>query len=141
MQILSFVIDLNLTFAIDLSLAVFLWLVQCIIYPSFRYISADIFEKWHAGYRRRVSWIIGPILLLQIFLVGIEAIQEPSRYSLIRLGLVAVSWLITVCVSVPLHRRIKRGEQREQSIERLIHSNWLRTLTWSSLLLSHFLPW
>ena len=139
MQILSFVIDLNLTFAIDLSLAVFLWLVQCIIYPSFRYISADIFEKWHAGYRRRVSWIIGPILLLQIFLVGIEAIQEPSRYSLIRLGLVAISWLITVCVSVPLHRRIKRGEQREQSIERLIQSNWIRTLSWSSILLSHFL--
>ena len=139
MQILSFVIDLNLTFAIDLSLAVFLWLVQCIIYPSFRYISADIFEKWHAGYQRRVSWIIGPILLLQIFLVGIEAIQEPSRYSLIRLGLVAISWLITVCVSVPLHRRIKRGEQREQSIERLIQSNWIRTLSWSSILLSHFL--
>ena len=141
MQILPFEIDLNLTFAIDLSLAVFLWLVQCIIYPSFRHISADIFEKWHAGYQRRVSWIIGPILLLQLFLVGIEAVQEPSRYSLIRLGLVAVSWLITVCVSVPLHRRIKRGEQREQSIERLIQSNWLRTLTWSSLLLSHFLPW
>ena len=139
MQILSFVIDLNLTFAIDLSLAVFLWLVQCIIYPSFRYISADIFEKWHAGYQRRVSWIIGPILLLQIFLVVIEAIQEPSRYSLIRLGLVSVSWLITVCVSVPLHRRIKRGEQREQSIERLIQSNWIRTLSWSSILLSHFL--
>lgn len=139
MQILSFVIDLNLTFAIDLSLAVFLWLVQCIIYPSFRYISADIFEKWHAGYQRRVSWIIGPILLLQIFLVVIEAIQEPSRYSLIRLGLVSVSWLITVCISVPLHRRIKRGEQREQSIERLIQSNWIRTLSWSSILLSHFL--
>lgn len=141
MQILPFEIDLNLTFAIDLSLAVFLWLVQCIIYPSFRHISADIFEKWHAGYQRRVSWIIGPILLLQLFLVGIEAVQEPSRYSLIRLGLVAVSWLITVCVSVPLHRRIERGEEREQSIERLIQSNWLRTLTWSSLLLSHFLPW
>ena len=141
MQILPFEIDLNLTFAIDFSLAVFLWLVQCIIYPSFRHISADIFEKWHASYQRHVSWIIGPILLLQLFLVGIEAVQEPSRYSLIRLGLVSVSWLITVCISVPLHRRIERGKEREHSIERLIQSNWLRTLAWSSLLLSHFLPW
>lgn len=138
MHSIPFEIDFNFAFAIDLSLAVFLWLVQCIIYPSFRHLRADIFRDWHAGYQRRVSWIIGPILLLQMFFVSQEAIDAPSSYSLIRLVLLAICWLITACVSVPLHRKIERGDAREQSIERLIQSNWFRTVTWSALFISHF---
>lgn len=136
---MPFEIDFDLAFAIDLSLAVFLWLVQCVIYPSFRHIRSDIFKDWHAGYQRCIAWIIGPLLLMQMSLISFEAIRDPDLHSLVRFAMVAICWLITACISVPLHRRIEREESRAQSIEQLIQSNWLRTVIWSSLFLSHFL--
>lgn len=136
---MPFEIISDLGLAVDFSLAVFLWVVQCIIYPSFRHLREAVFQNWHRAYQRRISLIIGPILLMQMFLVCFEAFFSPSAYSLIRLCLIAACWLITACVSVPLHQKIERGVAREQSIERLIESNWLRTVLWTGLFLSHLL--
>lgn len=136
---MPFQIDFNLSFAVDMSLAVFLWLVQCILYPSLRYLRSDVFMNWHTTYQRRVSMIIGPILLLQMALVSFEALYQPSVPTMIRLSLLSICWLVTAVVSVPLHRKIERGEAREQSIERLIQTNWIRTVAWTSLFVTHLL--
>ena len=43
----------------------------------------------------------------------------------------AIIWISTFAIQVPLHRRLERGHDA-QSVERLIRTNWIRTITWTA---------
>lgn len=125
--------------SIDLAMLIFLWLVQLIIYPSFKQISKDLILSWHKTYQSRVCIIMGPIMLMQIYDITIDFIHTISPLSTIRFLLLVSSWLLTVLISVPLHRKIERNEELNKSIDRLIRTNLPRTFTWTVIYLTHFL--
>lgn len=125
--------------SIDLAMLTFLWLVQIIIYPSFREISKDRILSWHKSYQVKVSIIMGPIMLLQIFMISSDIINNITLVPIMRFILLMASWLLTIFVSVPLHKRIERNNDLEGSIEKLIQTNMPRTLTWTAIYLSNFL--
>ena len=125
--------------SIDLAMLVFLWLVQIIIYPSFKNISKESFLNWHKSYQTKVCLIMGPIMLLQIYGITIDLIDTIGPITLIRFVLLILSWLLTVMISVPLHKKIESNNDLEQSIDKLIKTNVPRTLTWTAIYLTHFL--
>ena len=44
--------------------------------------------------------------------------------------LIAICWMSTLLIQVPLHLRLK-ANHAAASIERLLLTNWIRTLAWS----------
>jgi len=125
--------------SIDLTMLVFLWLVQVIIYPSFKDISKESILHWHKAYQFKICIVMGPVMLFQFYVITFDVINSVSQVSIIRFLLLIASWLLTVTVSVPLHRKIERNEDLENSINKLTQTNVPRTLTWTAIYLTHFL--
>lgn len=124
---------LTVQIMIDSGLIVLIWLVQLIIYPSFRYTEEKEFISWHHRYTGLIGAIVSPLMLLQ---AGVEiwvGITQDPRW--IRILLIALIWISTFTMSVPCHWRLHIVGKNMVIIRRLIVTNLPRTLLWSTLFL------
>lgn len=117
----------------DFGMCVVLWLVQLIIYPSFQRIAPERVLAWHARYTFRVSFIIMPLMLVQLGLSVWFFWLAPNWIHGLHLALVLVAWGLTFFVSVPLHDRISQGESDAAVFKALVDTNWPRTVLWTCL--------
>jgi hypothetical protein len=124
---------------LDFGMVVILWLVQLVIYPSFLTCDLTKLVEWHRSYTSRVAWVIIPVMFTQLPLVGWLTWKEPTMPNLAALGCLFVCWVLTFAVSVPLHRRIDKGDTRAETLQRLIKTNWPRTLLWTAAFFSGLL--
>lgn len=121
--------DLHLM--ITCALAGLVWTVQVAVYPLFDRVGLDSFKAWHAAYTTRIGWVVGPMMLAELgsgawlFWTG----RREMSFS-ISLALLAVVWLSTALVQVPLHQRLSNGFDASTH-QRLARSNWLRTAAWT----------
>jgi hypothetical protein len=125
---------------VDLGMCVVLWLVQLVIYPSFLRVEASQLMAWHKAYTFRVSFIIMPLLLAQLALATGTAITGASIREWVALTLVLVCWALTFFVSVPLHRKIDEGDVSIETRQKLIQTNWPRTILWSLVFILGLAP-
>ena len=116
---------------IDFGLVVLIWLVQLIIYPSFHYVSAFEFQAWHGRYQTLISWFVIPMMFCQVWLVGREALATRSLVDAASALLVAAAWIVTFTLSVPCHRALAQAGKDPAVIDRLVATNWLRTVAWT----------
>ena len=129
----------TIALSVDLSLLVFLWIVQIILYPSFKKISKEHFSSWHKHYQSSILIIMGPIMLTQIFLIFSSAIIDINKINIFRLIMLLMAWSWTLLISVPCHQKIKANIDIEKTINLLIKTNWMRTIVWTGIFLSNFL--
>ena len=54
---------------IDFGLFILIWMVQLIVYPSFRCIDANLFSQWHDKYTGLISVFVVPLMFTQVGLV------------------------------------------------------------------------
>jgi len=115
----------------DSGLLLLIWLVQLIIYPSFRYTEEKEFILWHTRYMSIISLIVSPLILLQI---GVELVHILNNdYRWMRILMILAVLTSTFSLSVPNHRRLSRYGKDPLIISRLVLTNWLRTVFWSFL--------
>lgn len=123
-----------------------IWFVQVVHYPLFRSIPNPHHAVYAVGHQRRTSWVVAPLMLLELA-TAVLALWPSFRprmlgFSGAALGmtLVAVIWLSTALVQVPIHSKLLTGTDAP-AIDRLVRSNWIRTIAWSarSLLLTYWL--
>jgi len=107
-----------------------IWQVQLLTYPQFLKVSKEDFPAYHLSHTARMGFIVVPFMLLELVLASICAWQIRSLISFIGLGLVLAVWLTTAIFQVPLHGKLACGHDRS-AIEKLITTNWLRTLFWT----------
>ena len=125
-------LDLNdIRMLLDFGMVVVLWLVQLVIYPSFLRCELIQLVDWHRAYSTRVAWVIIPPMFAQLPVVGWLTYKQPNAFNLAALAALLVCWILTFAVSVPLHRKIDSGDTRAATVERLIRTNWPRTILWS----------
>ena len=110
-----------------------IWLVQVRIYPHFRSVSEPEFTMFHARHCRRITFLVWPMLAELIFCGVILFQVGPEAPWLIQLAGILVIILSTAIWSVPEHNLLGTGKN-SLSIERLIRTNWVRTLAWTVLL-------
>lgn len=113
-------------------MVVILWLVQLVIYPSFLVCDLSKLAEWHRAYTRRVGWVIIPIMFIQLPLLAWLNYQAPSGANLAALICVMACWGLTFGVSVPLHRKMDRGDTSSKTVQCLIRTNWPRTILWTA---------
>lgn len=108
--------------------------VQIVQYPLFKSIDERHFTSFHDEYRRRISLIVVPLMLLELVFAILLAIFPPIGMEIAaRSGIVllAIAWISTFLVQVPVHERLARGFDVE-AIRRLVRTNWIRTVAWSA---------
>ena len=117
----------------DSGLLILICLVQVIIYPSFNYLETENFKTWHFRYMKLISFIVVPLMLLQ---VGVELshalIAEPRWWRALLIGIVLI---VTFSLSVPCHKKLQSMGKSAVIIRELVLTNWLRTLLWTILFL------
>lgn len=124
-----------LRLAVDAGMFTLIWLVQLLIYPSFRHVSPDRFAGWHETHGRRIGVVVVPLMIVQLGLALVRSVQAPTLVHLAGLILILVAWIGTFTLSVPCHRRLGRVGKDRDTIERLIFTNWLRTAAWTGTFL------
>ncbi len=109
-----------------------IWFVQIVHYPLMGAVSADAFPAFENAHQRRTTWVVGPAMFLETgssLLLFWLPTKEFARMPLHWLGLVflALIWLSTFAVQVPLHTRLGLGFDRAVW-HRLVVTNWFRTI-------------
>ena len=102
-------------------------IVQLVVYPSFKNLKKESFIIFHKNYTKKMLFIVGPIMFLELLTSLILVIKfNQSSSSLIPLTFV---WLLTFLLIVPVHNKLS---SRFQEIEhkKLINLNFFRTIAW-----------
>lgn len=126
-----------LRLAIDFGLFILIWMVQLLIYPSFKWMAADNFKSWHRNYMRRMTYIVAPLMIAQTglcfyFFYYYPAMVMPNiTYSI----LVASTWISTFILFIPLHGKLDRELNKVALCDSLTHKNWIRVLLWTGVLI------
>lgn len=116
--------------SINAGLLVLIWLVQIIIYPGMHGWDSTRFAELHRSYSRRICLIVCPLMLIQAVLALYQVIITPDFVSALQAMLITFVFGVTAFISVPLHRQLSAG-YNARVVNRLIHTNWLRTVGWS----------
>ena len=116
---------------VDFGMCVVLWLVQLVIYPSFLRVKTSELLAWHKAYTFRVSFVILPLMFGQLVLSILSVVEGASILEWTAFALVLICWILTFFVSVPLHRQIEQNDTTKETRQKLIATNWPRTILWS----------
>ena len=123
-----------INFASTLYLLGLIWCIQIVHYPLMNQVDSDRFREFHHRHGLRISLVVVAPMLVELASAAALAVRVPkgvnSALPVIGLVLVAVIWISTFAVQVPLHRRLALGFD-SVAHRRLVNSNWLRTAAWS----------
>ncbi len=112
-----------------------IWIVQLVHYPLMRFVSGPEFAAFETAHRRRISWVVGPLMAVEGLCVLAFLFAPPAGlvWWLPWAGAVAEAVAIgtTVFVSAPLHERLN-ARFDPAALDRLIATNWIRTAAWTA---------
>jgi len=128
----------TLRILVDFGLVVLIWMVQLLIYPNFAHYTHKNLLSWHRVYIKRLAGIVIPLMFTQVFVVGYQLYENKEIYTFLSAIPVVLVWLSTFIQFVPLHNKISKGLEIEDSVQKLIHRNWIRTALWTALFLLSF---
>lgn len=118
---------------LDFGLAVLIWIVQLVVYPSFLFYRREDLLNWHGDYTQKITYVVLPLMLGQLLAGGLQLARSVSWYTAFSAVVILSLWLLTFLVFVPLHGQIASGAFDEQTLSRLVQWNWLRTALWTLL--------
>lgn len=108
-----------------------IWLIQLVHYPSFQFVNKQNFLEFHSFHSTRITWIVGPMMLLELITAAYLLMTAEAKGILIlNLVLLIMIWLSTAFLSVPLHNQLASGFNSE-IIQKLVVTNWPRTVLWT----------
>ena len=123
------------TLMINAGLCVLIWIVQLVVYPSFCHYSEAEIKYWHPIYTVQITYIVLPLMLSQLGAYIYMATRTTSWQIFLVLALVVSTWLVTFLISVPLHSAIDQQADSMLPREKLIQTNWIRTILWTLILI------
>ncbi|NDD90641.1 hypothetical protein EBZ37_00930 [bacterium] len=113
-----------------------IWLIQLVHYPLMNRVSSERFAEFHHAHTTRITGIVAPVMLLELFSALIMLLFHPaqslsSRSVQFCFALTVGVFLATAFLSVPQHALLSRGFS-ERAHRRLVGGNWVRTVIWSA---------
>ena len=106
-------------------------MTQFISYPLLKSIPKDAFTDYHATYTGYIAPLVGPLMVFELIVISILTFQDPTNtIHIASTALVIMIWLSTFLIQVPLHNKLSKAFHLGK-INKLIRSNWIRTLGWS----------
>ncbi len=113
-----------------------IWFVQVVHYPMFAAISGDRSRDYAIENQQRTTPVVLPFMLVELVAATAIAVWPPAGVgrgaAIVGLGLVAVIWLSTFLLQVPLHAKLAGEDHSAGVVDRLVRSNWIRTVAWTA---------
>ncbi len=107
--------------------------VQVVHYPLFEQVGAGHFAAYEAAHTRRMTYVVVLPMLVELATAVALAAWRPPELPAWQvwtgLALVAVIWLSTGLLQVPLHHALRSGFD-PSAHRRLVATNWIRTAAW-----------
>ncbi len=117
--------------AITWALVGLIWTVQGALYPLFQNVGDREFVAYHGRHMAMITWVVGPLMLLEAGSAGLLFyFGERSLIFGVSVGALGLVWASTALSQIPLHQKLTHGYHRA-TIDRLIRTNWWRTLAWT----------
>lgn len=111
-------------------LVAIIWIIQVLHYPTFRFIDPDKEIEFHKFHTFSISPIVAPLMVAELILVSLGLYFDFSILSIALLTIVVAIWLSTFLIQVPLHKELS-NDYKSSIVERLIMTNWIRTICWT----------
>jgi len=112
-----------------------IWTVQVVHYPSFRHVGVDHFIEFQHRHMRNISYLVIPLMLIEIFLAVYLQIQSTEKFVGLGVtsanGLLLLIWVVTFAISSPIHGQLAAQGFDNALINKLVNTNWIRTLAWT----------
>jgi hypothetical protein len=112
-----------------------IWLIQQVHYPLMHDIGPAEFSAYSRNHQNRISPVVGIGMFLEVIsALALLTLDPSARKSVnfqISLALLAIIWLSTALIQVPLHRRLLHSRD-PAAINALVRTNWIRTIAWSA---------
>ena len=116
--------------ATTLAMTGLIWFVQLVHYPLFRFAARPSFTEFARHHQRRTGWVVGPLMLGEAATALLLLLRRPGLWALTGAVLLAIVWLSTALLQIPLHRRLAAGFD-PAAARSLVRTNWLRTAAWT----------
>jgi hypothetical protein len=117
--------------ALTFMLVGLIWTIQIVHYPLFAEVGPGEFRLFHGGHMWRISLVAGPLMIGEVFTAGLLWwLGQRDAIFLSSLALLPVIWANTFFQQVPQHEKLLAGYDAKV-IQRLNHTNWIRTLAWT----------
>ena len=108
-----------------------IWVIQLVHYPSFLYIDEKNFPSFESFHTKSISLIVLPTMIFELISGAYLYIVKPNtEYDIFLFSLLILIWFSTFFLSVPLHGKLSIKKDIKV-INRLIYTNWPRTIFWS----------
>ncbi len=111
------------------------WVVQLLVYPGFRGIDRARWREQYDRHTRLMAWTVSGPWAVQGVTCAVLLVWRPdgAPFWLAALAGVcgAATVAVTAAVSVPCHRRLAVAYD-DVVLDRLVRSNWYRTVAWSA---------
>lgn len=111
-----------------------IWFVQMVHYPLFARVH-DAGREFALENQRRTQGVVIPFMLAEAVTAAAIAWAPPANVprpvAVVGLVTIAVLWLSTLFVQMPVHARLAREGHLPALIDALVRSNWLRTGVWT----------
>ena len=119
-------------YAVTWALVGLIWTIQMVHYPLFAQVGPEHFVAYHRRHTREITLVVGPLMLAELVtaaLLVLEGNRDP--WLLASLPLLALIWISTGFVQIPLHNTLTAGFDAHAH-RRLVTTNWWRTAAWSA---------
>ncbi len=119
-------------YAVTWALVGLIWTIQMVHYPLFAQVGPEHFVAYHRRHTREITLVVGPLMLAELVtaaLLVLEGNRDP--WLLASLPLLALIWISTGFVQIPLHNTLTSGFDAHAH-RRLVTTNWWRTAAWSA---------
>jgi len=107
-----------------------IWMVQVVHYPLFARVGAAGYREYQLAHQSLISLIVGPAMLVEAIAATVLLVQRRDPLTIAGAALLALIWLSTALLQVPLHNALSDGF--DPAIHsRLVQTNWIRTVAWT----------
>ncbi len=111
------------------------WFVQVVHYPLFAQVPLDRLIAYEKSHSRRTGAVVIPLMLIELVSTVLLCFPrynlEDSSLPMVGAIILAVVWISTFALQVPCHRKLSRAGDYAV-VQRLIKTNWIRTIGWSA---------
>jgi len=84
---------------------------------------------------RDITPVVAPLMVAELCIVSYDVYSALTTTSLIHLALVIITWGSTFGIQVPLHQKLSSTYSLDK-VEKLVRTNWVRTVAWTAKLAS-----
>jgi len=117
--------------AITWALVGLIWTIQIVHYPLLKNVGPHEFVPYHHRHMALITWVVGPLMLAELGSAGLLLyFGERSLLFGVSLGTLGLAWASTAFSQIPLHQNLASGYHSD-TIDRLVRTNWWRTLAWT----------